>query len=181
MKNHNREHRRGITTGTITTTAMMAALVFLFTFLVKIPIPTGYIHIGDSIILLTVCLFGTKRGAVAGAIGAGLSDLAGGYVMWVLPTVVIKALWAVIMGLIMYRLMKGKKGGWILGAVVGGAWQVAAYTLCAIPMYGLNAAGALVELGLEAIQASAGIVVCVILYGLLIKTGALARIKSRFQ
>ncbi len=176
MKNHKK-----ISTSDLTMTAMMAALVFIFTFFVKIPIPTGYIHIGDSIILLTVCLFGTKKGALAGAIGAGLSDLAGGYVMWVLPTVVIKAVWALIMGLIMYRLMKGKKGGWIVGAIVGGAWQVAAYTLCAIPMYGLNAAGALVELGLEAIQASAGIVVCMVLYGLLIKTGALARIRNRFS
>ncbi|MCD8301324.1 MAG: ECF transporter S component [Clostridiales bacterium] len=173
--------KRTIRTSDITMTAMMAALVFLFTYFLKIPIPTGYIHVGDSIILLTVCLFGTKKGMIAGAIGAGLSDLIGGYVMWVGPTLVIKAVWALIMGLIMYRLMKGKKGGWIVGAIVGGAWQVAAYTLCAIPLYGLNAAGALAELGLEAIQATAGIVVCVVIYGLLIKTGALARIRNRFQ
>ena len=58
----------------ITVTALMAALVFAGTYYLKIPIPAmgGYIHLGDSMIFLTVCILGKKEGAIAGAIGAAL-------------------------------------------------------------------------------------------------------------
>ena len=55
----------------------------------KIPSAFGYTHIGDCMIILTVCLFGTRRGVLTGAIGADLSDFLGGYAVWVLPTMVV--------------------------------------------------------------------------------------------
>ena len=68
-----------IRTVDITVTAAMAALVFLGTYIFKIPTISGYVHLGDCMIILTVALFGMKKGAVAGAIGGGLSDFIGGY------------------------------------------------------------------------------------------------------
>ena len=82
-------NRKELKTSDITVTAAMAALVFLGTYVFKIPTISGYIHLGDCMILLTVVLFGTRKGAVAGAIGAGLSDLLGGFAYWVLPTILI--------------------------------------------------------------------------------------------
>ena len=58
-----------IRTVDITVTAAMAALVFLGTYIFKIPTISGYVHLGDCMILLTVALFGMKKGAIAGAIG----------------------------------------------------------------------------------------------------------------
>ena len=52
---------------------LMSALVFVGTYFFKIPTAFGYTHLGDCMIILTVCLFGTKRGVLAGAIGAGLA------------------------------------------------------------------------------------------------------------
>lgn len=52
-------------------TGLMAALVFTGTYFFKIPTAFGYTHLGDCMIILTVCLFGTRRGMLAGAIGAG--------------------------------------------------------------------------------------------------------------
>ena len=75
-----------IRTVDITVTAAMAALVFLGTYIFKIPTISGYVHLGDCMILLTVALFGMKKGAIAGAIGGGLSDFIGGYFYWVVPT-----------------------------------------------------------------------------------------------
>ena len=87
-----------IRTVDITVTAAMAALVFLGTYIFKIPTISGYVHLGDCMIILTVALFGMKKGAVAGAIGGGLSDFIGGYFYWVVPTLLIKCMWALVMG-----------------------------------------------------------------------------------
>ena len=75
MKNSGQKKR--IRTSDITITAAMAALVFLGTYIFKIPTISGYIHLGDCMILLTVALFGMKKGAAAGAIGGALADLLG--------------------------------------------------------------------------------------------------------
>ena len=95
-----------IRTVDITVTAAMAALVFLGTYIFKIPTISGYVHLGDCMIILTVALFGMKKGAVAGAIGGGLSDFIGGYFYWVVPTLLIKCMWALVMGLIMHKIQK---------------------------------------------------------------------------
>ena len=99
---------------------LMAALVFTGTYFFKIPSAFGYTHLGDCMIILTVCLFGTRRGILAGAIGAGLSDFIGGYAVWGVPTMVLKGLWALIAGLITYKLLPGRKYSWLLGAIIGG-------------------------------------------------------------
>ena len=96
MKNHSHQD----TTLDISIIGLMSALVFVGTYFFKIPSAFGYTHLGDCMIILTVCLFGTRRGVLAGAIGAGLSDFLGGYAVWVLPTMVLKGLWAFIAGTI---------------------------------------------------------------------------------
>ena len=85
MKNHSSQD----TTLDISIIGLMSALVFVGTYFFKIPSAFGYTHLGDCMIILTVCLFGTRRGVLAGAIGAGLSDFLGGYAVWVLPTMVL--------------------------------------------------------------------------------------------
>ena len=137
-------------------TGLMAALVFTGTYFFKIPTAFGYTHLGDCMIILTVCLFGTRRGMLAGAIGAGLSDFIAGYAAWVLPTIVLKGGWALIMGLIMYRLLPHFKYSWLAGAVTGGIFHVIGYTLVKIPLYGGGVAMA--ECFTLVAQTAAGIV-----------------------
>ncbi|NMA67002.1 MAG: ECF transporter S component [Clostridiaceae bacterium] len=81
---------------------LMTALVFILTFSIKIPVPytSGYIHLGDSMIYLSVIVLGPVLGAFASGVGSMLADIAGGYVQYVLPTLVIKALMAFIMGIV---------------------------------------------------------------------------------
>lgn len=124
----------------ITITAMMAALVFVGTYFFKFTSLIGYTHLGDCIIILAVCLFGAKKGALAGAIGAGLSDLLSGFAIWVIPTMCIKALWALVMGLVAYKLLPKFKYNWIAGAVVGGVVHIACYTLVKVPLFGAQTA-----------------------------------------
>lgn len=69
-----------------------AAIAVTTAYVLHIPLPTGgYVHVGDSLIYLAACLLPTPWAVAAGAIGAGLADLLTAP-MWVLPTVIVKAL-----------------------------------------------------------------------------------------
>ncbi len=84
-------------------TGLMTSLVFVLTFLVKIPVPytSGYIHLGDSMIYVSVILLGPVFGAFASGVGSMLADITGGFLQYALPTLIIKALMALVMGLIL--------------------------------------------------------------------------------
>lgn len=160
----------------ITITALMAALVFVGTYFLKIPLPFGYTHLGDGLIILTVMVLGWKKGMAAGMIGAGLADLLGGYVAWVVPTAVLKGGWALIMGLLMYKLGNGKKLYGIIGAVAGGVFQIIGYTLVRVGLYGY--AAAMTSLPILAGQTICGIVIGLVLTAACEKTGVFKRLAS---
>ena len=91
-------------TAEVTYTALLAALVFVATYLIKIPNPAtgGYSHMGDCMVFLAVVMIGRRNGSIAAAIGGALSDLLAGAAAWVLPTLIIKFAMAFIMGTIIY-------------------------------------------------------------------------------
>lgn len=70
---------------------MMAALVFVATWFIKLPVSLtqGYIHLGDGFILLGAALLGNIA-VPAAAVGSMLADLLGGYTVYCLPTFLIK-------------------------------------------------------------------------------------------
>lgn len=73
--------------------ALFAAAITVTTaYILHIPIPTGgYLHLGDALIFLAGGLLPLPWAIGAAAIGAGLADLLAAP-MWVLPTLIIKAL-----------------------------------------------------------------------------------------
>lgn len=84
-------------TRTLVITALFASAITVTTaYVLHIPIPTGgYIHLGDALIYLAACLLPTPYAVGAAMVGAGLADLLTAP-MWVLPTLVIKALVALL-------------------------------------------------------------------------------------
>lgn len=84
-------------------TGLMTALVFILTFIIKIPVPytSGYIHLGDSMIYISVIVLGPFLGAFASGVGSMLSDILGGYAQYALPTLIIKSIMALCMGFIL--------------------------------------------------------------------------------
>ncbi len=75
-------------------TGVMAALIAVFTaFFVHIPVGIngGYIHFGDTLIYLAASILPTPYACAAAAIGGGLADLLTAP-LWIVPTVLIKAL-----------------------------------------------------------------------------------------
>ena len=124
----------------LTLAGVLAALVFVLTYLPKVPVPVtgGYIHLGDGAIFLSVLLLG-PLGIPAAAVGSGLSDLIGGYMVYVIPTVIIKGLVA----LIAWKLYR--KGSWasaVIAFVVAEAVMVLGYFAFEAVMYGVAAAAA---------------------------------------
>lgn len=79
-------------------TALFAALTFIATYAIPIKIPGGYIHPGDAVIITASLVFGPYVGSFAGGIGAALADLTGGYVEYIIPTLIIKVLLGLIFG-----------------------------------------------------------------------------------
>ena len=115
-------------------------------------------------IFLAVLVLGKKQGALAGGLGAALSDLLTGATLWVLPTFVIKLIMGWIMGSIV-EMKLNEKYGWIIGAILGGIWQSIAYTLVKIPMVGM--APAVASIPRILMQTLIGLVIYVVIAKLL--------------
>ena len=113
-------------TKTLITTSMLAALIFVITFLIAIPVPmtSAYVNIGDSVIYCAGMLVGAPWAAVAAGIGSMLADWAVGVPIYMPATLIIKAL----MGFVCAKIMrKGELPRFVLACVVGGAIMVVGY------------------------------------------------------
>ncbi|HBZ52285.1 MAG TPA: ECF transporter S component [Eubacterium sp.] len=82
------------TTYKITLCALFSALCFVFTYAIKLPFPvtSGYIHIGDTFVILSGIILGPVYAFVSSAIGASLADLLSGYAIYIPVTFVTKGL-----------------------------------------------------------------------------------------
>ena len=132
--------------------AMFAALTALFITLIHIPYgETGYIHLGDAVILLCAAVLPTPYAVPAAAVGGALADLFSGFPLYIIPTILIKGLMALTLtsksptvlcrrnlagaGLAVgLNLLLYAAAEWVLGLAVygltpGGALAVAVTTL----------------------------------------------------
>ena len=103
-------------------TGMMAAMICVLTFFPHIPLGSGYIHLGDGLILLGVMLLGPLS-IPAAAIGSMLADLLV-YPVYAPVTLAVKGLMALVAWLI-YR--KGNVRRMVLACVAAEAVMVLGY------------------------------------------------------
>ncbi len=159
-------------TADLTKMAMMAALVCLLTFTVKIPVPAtgGYTHLGDCMIFIGVLILGWRKAVPAAALGAALADLFSGAALWIVPTFIIKGVMALIMGVLSERYLTSYRLGWLLGAVVGGCIQIIGYTV--VKMIFFNLPVALATIPNIVMQTTAAIMITVVIVMALTKTAA---------
>ncbi|MFQ6059541.1 MAG: ECF transporter S component, partial [Anaerolineae bacterium] len=78
--------REGIDTRTVAVTAIMIAVVAVFTRFVVIPIGTGFFNFSDVAIYFAAFAFGPWIGFAAGGVGAALADISLGYSQFALLT-----------------------------------------------------------------------------------------------
>ena len=107
----------------------------------------GYIHPGDSIVLLSGFLLGPLYGGLAAGIGSMFSDLFGGYFSYAPATFVIKMLTAVFASLVYRAFTKklsevsgGKQAAFTaISGVIGEAFMVFGYFVFEIFLMALAA------------------------------------------
>ncbi len=149
----------------ITFSAVSAAIIFIGTWVFKIPIPgtSGYINLGDSMIYISAFLLGPVAAAAA-AIGSALADLAGGYAVYIPATLIIKGL----MGLI-FALLSRKRAfaPYAVACVTGGAVMTAGYAVFEIFVFGF--AYALTSVPYNLAQWGGNVVIAILLYPLAVR------------
>ncbi len=109
----------------IVTASLGMALVFLATWLMKVPNGIqGYFNLGDGFLLLFASVLNPFLAFMAGGVGSALADIAGGYGMYAIPTLLIKGLEAV---LVSWLVFKGRSSVRYIAYVLGGLLMVSGY------------------------------------------------------
>lgn len=143
-KKQEKNRRLTVSTTRLCIAALFTALICMATLLIQIPIPLGYAHLGDSVILIAAYFFGPVIGAPAAGIGSALADLLTGFPVWALPTLLIKMLMPLIACGFFYQKGSRKKLFSVrvaAGAVVTLLFMAAGYVLFGGILYGSAAAG----------------------------------------
>lgn len=137
----------------IALSGVMIAVVFVGTRFIQVPIPSGYIHLGDIAIYTGAFVFGPLVGLVSGAIGPALADLSSGYGQYAPATLVIHGLQGLIAGWIGWRA-----GLWrmVLATVIGGAIVVLGYFLWEVAVLRIGLATATANIPFNLTQVVTG-------------------------
>lgn len=140
---------------------MMAALIFVATYFVKLPMAmtNGYVHLGDGFILLAASLLGWAA-VPAAAVGSMLADLMGGYAMYLLPTFLIKAAVAAVAVLALKTKHEWMK---VLGLILAEAVMVGGYFITEWLFLGYGLAAAAASLLGNTMQGLSGVVIGLLL------------------
>ena len=143
----------------IITAALFAAMTCIATMVIRIPTigTSGYVNIGDTVVLLSAWLLGNPYGALAAGIGSALADLLAGYGSYVPGTAIIKFAMAFVAAII-YKVIGNvpvKNGtnkamkfvGHIISGVVAELIMVFGYFLYESTLlgYGIGAASSIVS------------------------------------
>ncbi len=149
-------------TAAVALSGVTAALIFAAT-MISVPVGTGYLNMGDGMILLCAYLLGPIV-VFPAAIGSALTDLALGYTVYIPATFVIKGLLGLVAALIMRgdtESLPRKAIAFLTAEII----MVGGYFLYEWPLYGL--AGAAGQVIPNLVQGAAAINVAFVLTMLL--------------
>ena len=157
-----------ISTKKIALNGLMIALVFLGTYLTRIPGPVapGYLNFGDAVIMVAAILLGRNSGFLAGAVGSAIADVVTGGMIFAPITFVVKGIEGYVIGAIAAKANETKKGEAIkiFAVTVGAVIMVAGYFFAETfilqivdKTFGYSAA--ITELPLNLIQGGVSIVI----------------------
>ena len=165
------------TTKKLVMTALMMALTMVATMFIRIPLPLGYVNLGDVFVLLSVFILGPVYGTIAAGVGSGLADLFG-YITYAPGTLIIKSTMAFVAWLI-YKFLSKATGkemlGEIVGGIVGALVMATGYFFYEI-MFFTTAGVAIVNAPWNLLQGGIGVTLSVILMRVLTATKALEKL-----
>ncbi len=122
-------------------TALFVGIVYITTAFIKIPIPLGYANLGEAFILFAAFVTNKKTACIAGGFGSALADILSGFPLWALPTLVIKAVFALIAFQFFSKNKKLTSPYVLAGTCLAAVFAAVSYTLAGMLLYGSFAAG----------------------------------------
>ncbi|WP_195268065.1 ECF transporter S component [Eubacterium sp. 1001713B170207_170306_E7] len=150
-----------ITTKKVCYTALLMAVTFIMISVVKIPIPNGYIHLGDAAVFLCGFILGPVYGTIAAALGAGAADYFAGFGAYIIPTMLAKGVMACLTGYFLRGNPGRRKEIGVMA--VAGVIMTLIYYVSEILLYG-SFVSPLVNIPFNALQALVGIVISMLLF-----------------
>ena len=154
--------------------AVFCALVFSATW-ISVPAPSvGNVNLGDGMLLLCAWILGGPWAVAASALGAALTDLMGAYAVYAPATLLIKACMAAV-AILLTKLLENKANcspriSRVLSAIVAEIVMVIGYFLYESLFLGYGM-GAIANIPFNCIQGLFGMILAVVLYEFLDKTG----------
>ncbi len=138
----------------LTFAALFAALTAIFITLFHIPYgSTGYVHLGDAVIYFAAVLLPTPYAALAAAVGGAIADGASGYLVYVIPTLITKAVISLPFTAKTEKTLCKRN---VIALVISAASSIALYAIAefiiGITVNNLPTAGALTAAGATVLQ-----------------------------
>lgn len=132
--------RKTTKTKTIVINALFIALTFIATMLIHIRLPImgngGLIHLGNVPLFIAALVFGKKMGAIAGAFGMALSDIASGWGVWAPFTFIIVGTMGFVAGLISEKLPGNRLLVNTLAVIAALVIKIVGYYFAEVIIYG---------------------------------------------
>lgn len=140
-------------------TALFASLCCIATYIIAIPLPYGYLNIGDVFVLMSGWCLGALYGGIAAAVGSALADVLSGYALYAPVTFLIKggvAAFAYMLYVVFKKCIQKESFDFLFraaAAFIAELWMVVGYFLFESILYGV--AGGLLSVIGNVIQGGA--------------------------
>lgn len=139
----------------VTIAALATALVTMMTMIhIPVPVSSGYIHPGDSMIYASAWMLGPFAALPAG-LGSMFADMVSGWAQYAPVSLVVKALMGLVVALLM-KMLPERIWGLTVAMLVGSALMVAGYFAFDWVVFGI--AAATVNLYFNLVQAVGGVI-----------------------
>lgn len=160
-------------------TALFTALITIATLFIRIPLPLGYVNLGDAFIFISIFILGPVLGTFSAGIGSAIADLIG-YITYAPGTLIIKALMAIVAYLIYTTIFKATKKtilSEIIAGIVGALIMAFGYFVYE-SLFFVSVAVAIINVPYNIVQGLVGVVIAVIIMRILKSTKVLDKLQK---
>ena len=168
-----------INTKKLVLTALFTALITVATMFIRIPLPYGYVNLGDAFIFLAVLILGPILGTFAAGIGSAIADTFG-YITYAPGTLIIKALMAIttyLTYIILLKTTKKKIISEILAGIAGTIVMAFGY-FAYESLFFISVGASIINVPYNIVQGLVGVFIAVAIMRVLTTTKVLDKIQK---
>lgn len=170
---------KSFSTQKLVLSALLMALTTVSTMFIRIPLPFGYVNLGDTFVFLSVFILGCWYGTIAAGVGSAIADLVG-YVTYAPGTFVIKSAMAIVAFLVfklLVKLIKSKTLSEIIAGTLGATVMAFGY-FSYETLFFCSAGVAIVNVPYNLIQGAVGVALSTVIMRVLYATKVLEKLSK---